>query len=160
MMERGSWEEFFGSVGEINAQVPELKFLFSVLSCMLRQRGLQTAIRPHLLFALLAVFYHERRKHKHRTLTENLIKFVEYYGAGPFAERRINYLGRGRYELQPEGPFALWVDQQTNAANPRLRDFFALLKNRYRLLSNYNFLGEQSILALLVNPSGGEFEYL
>jgi hypothetical protein len=156
-MNRLNWEEFFASIPEINAQIPELKFIFSVLSCMIRQRAMQTAIRPHLLFALLAVFYYERRKHKHRTLTENVIKFVEYFGAGPFAERRINYLGRGRYELQPEGPFSLWIDEQTNATNPKLRDFFALLKNRYRLLSNYNFLGEKSILGSLVNPSGGEF---
>jgi len=51
---------------------------------MVRQRRLHLALRPFLVFALVSVFYHERRKHKHRTLTENVLKFVEYYGVGPF----------------------------------------------------------------------------
>lgn len=57
------------------------------------------SLRPYLLFSLISVFYHERRKHKVRTLTENIIKFIEYYGVGPFQERKINYLGKNRYEL-------------------------------------------------------------
>jgi len=62
----------------------ELKYVYLIASCMVRQRRLHLALRPFLVFALVSVFYHERRKHKHRTLTENVLKFVEYYGVGPF----------------------------------------------------------------------------
>lgn len=68
-----------------------------IFSCMIRQRWLHMSIRPVLLFGLLSVFYHERRKQRYRTLSENIIKFLEYYGVGPFQERRVNFLGKGRY---------------------------------------------------------------
>jgi hypothetical protein len=74
-----------------------MKYLFLLFYCMIRQRALHLHIRSYLLFALLSIFYHERRKHKPRTLSENVIKFIEYYGVGPFQERRITYLGAGRY---------------------------------------------------------------
>ena len=61
---------------------------------------------------------------------------------GPFQERRISYIGQGRYELalDSQGPtyFSFWING-INAAVPQLRDFFAVLKNRYRMISNYNF---------------------
>jgi hypothetical protein len=65
-------------------QVVELKYVYLIVSCMVRQRRLHLTLRPFLVFALVSVFYHERRKHKYRTLTENVLKFVEYYGVGPF----------------------------------------------------------------------------
>jgi hypothetical protein len=139
----------------------ELKYVYLIFSCMIRQRWLHLGIRPYLLLALLSVFYHERRKHKHRTLSENIIKFVEYYGVGPFQERRVSYLGKGRYELVQEGqlptPFSFWITERTNIASPLLREFFGVLKNRYRLISNYNFDEEQSIIGSLVNPCQKEF---
>jgi hypothetical protein len=42
---------------------------------MVRQRGLQNQIKSLLIFGLVSLFYHERRKHKPRTLSENIIKF-------------------------------------------------------------------------------------
>lgn len=66
------------------SQIIEIKYIYVIFSCMIRQRWMTLNLRPYLLFALLSVFYHERRKHKVRTLTENIIKFIEYYGVGPF----------------------------------------------------------------------------
>ena len=64
---------------------------------MVRQRGMQGDIRSYLIAGMVSVFYYERRKQRHRTLTENVIKFIEYYGVGPFQERRISLVGKGRY---------------------------------------------------------------
>jgi hypothetical protein len=163
MLERSRWEEYLALVEEGLTQIIEIRFIYCIISCAVRQRWMNLSIRPLLLFALISVFYHERRKHKVRTLTENIIKFVEYYGVGPFQERRISYLGKGRYELVQEGPlptpFSFWVNERTNIANASVKELFGLLKNRYRLISNYNFDEEQSIIALLVNPCRKVFSY-
>ena len=83
---------------------------------------------------------------------------------GPFQERRVNYLGKGRYELMQEGqgptPFSFWINERCDIACALLRDFFGLLKNRYRLISNYNFDEEQSVIGSLVNPCQKEFSYI
>lgn len=97
MLEKDDWQDFFTLIEENIQGIVELKYVYIILSCMVRQRWMQLTIRPYLLLALLSVFYHERRKQKHRTLTENILKFLEYYGVGPFQERRVNYLGKGRY---------------------------------------------------------------
>ena len=134
-----------------------------ILACMVRQRNMQNTVRSYLILGLLSVFYHERRKHRPRTLTENILKFTEYYGPGPFQERKIVFVGKGRYELLQEGPhptpFSFWITDKINIAHPALKDFFALLKNRYRLISNYNFQLEQSILGPLLNPCQAQFSY-
>lgn len=76
MLERSKWEEYLGLMEETLSQITEFKFVYFIISCAIRQRWLHLAVRPSLLFALISVFYHERRKHKVRTLTENIIKFV------------------------------------------------------------------------------------
>jgi hypothetical protein len=166
MVERQDWQEYLTLVEESLTNIVELKYLFVILNCMIRQRWMHMTIRPVLIFGLLSVFYHERRKQRYRTLSENIIKFVEYYGVGPFQERRVNYLGKGRYELLQEGqnqnqtPFSFWISPRVNISSHLLKDFFALLKNRYRLISNYNFDDEQSIIGCLVNACGKEFQYI
>jgi hypothetical protein len=163
MLERSRWEDYLNLVEENIGQIIEIKFIYSIFSCTIRQRWMNLSVRPYLLFSLISVFYHERRKHKVRTLTENIIKFIEYYGVGPFQERKINYLGKNRYELIQEGPpptpFSLWINEKTNIANSSIKEFFNFLKNRYRLISNYNFDEEQSIIGLLVNPCRKVFFY-
>lgn len=133
------------------------------MSCAVRQRGLNGRIHSYLLFGLLGVFYHERRKHRPRTLTENVIKFIEYFGVGPFQERKILYLGRNKYELLQEGnhptPFSFWIGEKYCISVPVLRDFFAFAKNRYKIISNINFIGEQSILGMIINPCQKDFEF-
>lgn len=83
---------------------------------------------------------------------------------GPFQERRISYLGNNRYEIIQEGqgatPFSFWISEKTNISTASLRDFFGVMKNRYRLISNYNYDEGQSIIGSLVNPSMKEFSYL
>jgi hypothetical protein len=40
------------------------------------------------------VFLHERKRQRNRSLTENLLKFLEYFGMGPLDERKIVYIGK------------------------------------------------------------------
>ncbi len=60
---------------------------------MLRQRGMQNAVKGYFLFGLVSVFIHERKRQRSRSLTENVLKFLEYFGIGPFTERKITYVG-------------------------------------------------------------------
>jgi hypothetical protein len=121
-------------------------------------------IRPALLFGLLSAFFHERKKQKqkNRTLSENIVKFFEYFGVGILSERTIRYCSNGKYEIvqegQSSGPFAFLLGN-VNIAHPLMRDFLAVLKNRYRVISNYNFDQEQSIIGALVNPCQKAFGY-
>ena len=75
--------------------------------------------------------------------------------------------GKGRYELlidqpqksqQKEQNFSFWIEG-VNIANNKVYNFFFLLKNRYRVISNFYFDEEMSIIGLFVNPCGREFEY-
>jgi hypothetical protein len=54
--------------------------------------------------------------------------------------------------------FSFWIGG-INIANPFLKDLFGLLRNRYRLVANYNYDEEQSIIGGLVNPCRQEFSY-
>ena len=86
-----------------------------------------------------------------------MIKFLEYFGVGPLQERRIVYVGKNRYEIaMDQGIFSFWVGG-INMANPVIKDLFNVLRNRYRLISNFNFEEGMSIVAALVNPTDKEF---
>lgn len=95
-----------------------MKYLFVIFNCMLRQRGLHMQIKPYVLFGMLSIFYHERRKQKTRTLTENILKFVEYFGVGTLQERKIMYVGKHRYEIfqdiQSPTAFSFWISDKIN----------------------------------------------
>ncbi len=43
---------------------------------MIRQRGLENSIKSYLTCGLIAVFIHERKRQKSRSLTENMLKFL------------------------------------------------------------------------------------
>ena len=61
-------------------------------------------------------------------------------------------IGKGKYELlMDQGLFSFWIGG-VNIANQSLKDFFMVLKNRYRLISNFNFEEGTSIIGALVNP--------
>ena len=49
---------------------------------MVRQRGLHHNIRSMLIAGLCSFFMFERRRQIVRTLSENFIKFLEYFGVG------------------------------------------------------------------------------
>ncbi len=50
-------------------------------------------------------------------------------------------------------PFSFWITEKIDISNPMIREFFSLLRNRYRMISNFNFQGSESILAALLNPN-------
>lgn len=59
----------------LNANI-EIKYLYIVLSCMVRQRSWHTNIKSLFLYGICSFFAYERRKQRVRTLTENFIKFL------------------------------------------------------------------------------------
>jgi hypothetical protein len=67
---------------------------------MMRQRGMQNAVKGYFLFGMVSLFVHERKRQRSRSLTENLLKFLEYFGVGPFTERKIMYIGKRFYNLR------------------------------------------------------------
>ena len=124
---------------------------------MVRSRWMHMGLRSYLIFGLLSAFYYERRKQRQRMLSESVIKFLEYFGVGPFQERRMVYVGKNRYEFaMDQGGFSFWVGG-INMANPSVKDLFNVFRNRYRLIANYNFDEGMSIIGALVNPTGKDF---
>ena len=56
---------------------------------------------------------------------------------GILHDRKINYLGDNNYEHSPD-QFSFWVGG-VNMSNQTLKEFLMVIKNRYRLVSNFNF---------------------
>lgn len=92
-------EDYLSTIPECFEQIPEFRHVYLLIACMIRQRGLHLQLTPLLVFGLIAVFYYERRKQRSRTLTENVLKFIEYFGVGSFHERKISYQTHNRYEI-------------------------------------------------------------
>jgi hypothetical protein len=57
------------------------------------------------------------------------------------------------------GQFSFWISQNIDISNHMIKEFFSIIRNRYRLISNYNFAGRDSVLAALINPIYDEFRY-
>lgn len=145
----------------------EGKYLYLIFDTMIRQRLLQNGVKSYLLFGMIAVFIQERKRQRNRSLTENFLKFLEYFGMGPLDERKIVYignfssnLGRGEFEITLDPSqhnnipqFSFWISPTIDISNNNVKEFFGLLKNRYRLISNYNFAKCESILWPLLNPA-------
>lgn len=58
IVEKQDWEEYLALVDDSLTSIVELKYLYMILACMIRQRWLHLSIRPVLLLGLLSVFYH------------------------------------------------------------------------------------------------------
>lgn len=86
-----SWRAFLVEAESLIPEVPELRYLFFINWCMVRQRNLHSHIKSMLVFGLCSFFMFERRKQRSRTLSENFIKFLEFFGVGSAHERRIIY---------------------------------------------------------------------
>lgn len=66
---------------------------------------------------------------------------------------------------QPDGTIFSLVspqDETHDIGNSafKIKDVFAVFRNRHRLLTNYNFRNGESIVKYLVNPCGGVFSFI
>lgn len=75
------------------AHSTEIKYLYYVFFCMVRQRSLHTSIKSLFIYGICSFFVYERRNQRVRTLTENVIKFLEFFSIGiaQDKERKIVY---------------------------------------------------------------------
>ncbi len=69
-------------------------------------------------------------------------------------------VGRGEFDITIDlqqntnmAQFSFWISPTIDISTYTVKEFFGLLKNRYRLISNYNFARSESILWPLINPA-------
>ena len=90
---------------------------------------------------------------------------MEFYGIDSWNERRI-IMKRSQIVHRPPDNvhFSLLSPQDEShdigSSAFKIKDVFAVYRNRYRLLTNYNFKNGESIVKYLVNPSGTVFTFL
>lgn len=57
------------------------------------------------------------------------------------------------------GQFSFWIGPNVDISNHMAKEFFSILRNRYRLINNFNFANSPSILSSLINPASEPFKY-
>lgn len=94
-----------------------------------------------------------------------MLRYLEFYGIDSWTERRI-LMKRNQIVHRPADNvhFSLLSPQDEThdigSSAFKIKDVFAVYRNRYRLLTNYNFKNGESIVKYLVNPSGTVFAFL
>ena len=63
------WKDFIFDIEENIATTPELKYLYLINMCMIRQRGMHYSIKSLLVWGICSFFMFERRRQRTRTLT-------------------------------------------------------------------------------------------
>jgi hypothetical protein len=156
-----TWKPFIEDADEAIKASPELRYLLLVNLCMIRQRGFHHNVKSLLMFGLCCYFLYERRKQRVRTLTENFIKFLEYFGLGSTSEKKIIYRGKGTFEsvASENKSFGFELAEDVDLTSNCMKDYFKLIQNRYRVMSNFSYEPGTSIMAHLVNPLDSEFKY-
>jgi non-canonical poly(A) RNA polymerase PAPD5/7 len=119
-----------------------------------------------LLFCMILCFLRDcRHNKKNYTLGEYLLHYLEFYGIDSWTERRI-IMKKNQIVYRPADNvhFSLMSPQDEThdigSSAFKIKDVFALYRNRYRLLTNYNFKSGESIMKYLVNPSNAVFTFL
>lgn len=140
------------------------------IKCMLKQRELSETytggIGSFLLFCMILAFLRECRKiNKNYTLGEYILHFLAFYGVDNWTERRIFMRKAMIVQRQPDGNIFSLIspqDETHDIGNSafKIKDVFAVFRNRHRLLTNFNFKNGESIVKYLVNPCGGVFSFI
>lgn len=130
---------------------------------MVRQRSMQTSISSLFIYGLCSFFLYERRKQRVRTLTENVIKFLEFYSISFIQdkERKVTYHEGNTYNflINNDKFFKFEIADKVDLSTRKVKDLFKVIHNRYRVLGNYYYAPGNSILLHLINPCGGKFFY-
>lgn len=143
---------------------PEFRYLAMVLKCMLKIRNLgetySGGLGSFLLFCMLLVYLREMQsKGRYYTLSEHLLRFMEYYSiTNDWSKKRV-YVASGLVEerrgeeqyfsfMSPQDP-----DHDVGKSAFKIKDVFSVFRNRFRMILGKNFKKGESILKELVNPS-------
>lgn len=92
---------------------------------------------------------------------------MDFYGVRSWTDKAI-FMRKHRIVPREPGQrdceFSLFSPQDENqdigALAYKIRDVFGLYRNRYRLMTNFNFKRGESILKCLVNPNDQVFCFL
>ena len=69
LLDHKIWHEFFALIEESFQTNIELKYLYILVSYMVRSRWMHMGLRSYFIFGLLSAFYYERRKQRQRMLS-------------------------------------------------------------------------------------------
>lgn len=78
------------------------------------------------------------------------------------SEKKITFKDQNDYEclIHPEQKnFKFFISTNLDVSTGKAKDYFKLIQNRYRIISNYCYAPGVSVLAHLLNPSLGKFYY-
>lgn len=149
---------------------PEFRYLAIILKCTLKVRNLgetySGGLGSFLLFCMLLVYLREMQaKGRYYTLSEHVLRFMEYYSiTNDWSKKRV-YSASGLIEerrqddqyfsfMSPQDP-----EHDIGKSAFKIRDVFSVFRNRFRMILGKNFKRGESILKELVNPNEAEFMY-
>lgn len=148
-----------------------MKQLIIILKCFLKQRDLNETytggVGSFLLFCLLLTFLREIRRDyidQNREddipkilLSEYVLKFLDFYANFDLLNKQIIIAEGGAIVEKYIKEYALSVISPQEASHDvggacfRAKEIFGIFKNRFHLVTNYNFKEGESILKFLVN---------
>ena len=137
---------------------PEFRYLALVLKCMLKIRGLgetySGGLGSFLLFCMLLVYLREMQsKGRYYTLSEHVLRFMEYYAIPSDWQRKRVYVASGLFEerKQDEAHFFSFMSPQDpehdiGKSAFKIREVFNVFRNRLRMILGKNFKKGESVL--------------
>lgn len=159
-----------GEVKKMLACFPEFRYLAVVLKCTLKIRGLgetySGGLGSFLLFCMLLHYLRDtQRRRKYYTLSEHVLRFMEYYAMTNDWSRKRVYVSTGAVEERRDDHAFSFIspqDEQHDIGKSafKIKDVFGLFKNRFRIILGKNFRKGESVLKELVNPAETEFTYI
>lgn len=157
---------------------PEIKYLLMIIKIYLRQRRqnitFSGGVGSFLLFNLILTFVRKYKKDtskrnddiesiKNITLSEYLLKFLQYFGTFDVNQNEIHMADGGsvRRKQRSSLEFCLYSPMEPgfNIGGKafRIKEIFGSFRNRISIMTNKDYKNQDSILADLINPTGVDF---
>lgn len=158
--------------------MPEFKFLFMTLKCMLKIRGYSETyhgyIGSYLLFCMVFEYLYEKYEgltnfDNKLLLSQDLIGFLDFYSNTDWSQLEV-YVGRGIVRARnsssdtPKPVYFRFMSPENEnddigARAFKIKEVFYFFRNRVQLIRHKNFRRGESVLKELLNPSLEEFAY-
>jgi DNA polymerase sigma len=155
--------------------LPEFKYLFMALKCMLKVRGYSETyhgyVGSYLLFCMLFEYLFQKYDSfasfdNQRLLSQDLLGFLDFYGTTDWSTLEV-LVGRGVTRTRTvEGSRPVYFrflspenDDDIGARAFKVKEVFYFFRNRLQLIRHRNFRRGESVLKELLNPSLEEFAY-
>lgn len=156
---------------------PEFKFIFMVMKVFILQRnkndtfkgGVSSFVLMCLIQAFLSTFKqnllqkNQISKLNEITLSEYLIKFLQFYANFDYKNKAINMQEKKVITNIENNQNAFNLFSPIDGRNIGvqaycLKEIMGIFKNRFNYITNHSFEEGESILKVLINPSNHDFE--